>query len=154
MSRYYHDFYIGFNIWMAVAPLFIMFAAFVGLKTVNNKNWEKVMNYFSKPAAALFGILLFVESRDGIIQYFDNGLSEGESGVISLFLLIPAIVGASILFLLALEGAYLLAYNLAGNALDTVKKKEKKQIRFYKRVQRDKEDIERNAYYVSLMLLS
>ena len=98
MNSYYHEFVPGFNWWYIVAPVLILVMAIVG--------WQRYKGYrkprsleirrgcsdkFLKIVAWIFTAvvtaLIFLESADGIVQFFDNiaPASEYESALGSVF---------------------------------------------------------------------
>lgn len=109
MNAYYHEFQVGFNCWMVIAPLLVVVAIVVGFAQTYLKKVpkgyklrfrynENMFLFVAVLSAVIFGVLLFLESSDGIVQYFDNHLGQYESPVWSLFLAPFAMLFASALF--------------------------------------------------------
>lgn len=107
MNAYYHEFSISFNWWMVFAIGMLVFSILVGIfqtkvvrKTVAKKDGIKTRYYHKYHyierfndnifiilgvlSGIIFMVMLFVESADGIIQFFDNSLGKFDSPVWSL----------------------------------------------------------------------
>lgn len=117
MNQYYHEFVLGWNWWMLEAFIMVVFMVFLGIKQyymtsdlkIRGRYNEKLFALVATVGAIIFGLMVFFESADGVIQYFDNHLSAGESAVWSLIFAPFAIIFASLLFFLALYGIAVLA---------------------------------------------
>ena len=109
MSDYYHEFTVGFNWWMITMPLFAIAMVALGaslyrMKERNGrliicKNWSDAVLYIASTLFALIAmIMLVIESGNGIVQYFDNGLGRYESPVGSLIEMAIAIQCVTFLY--------------------------------------------------------
>ncbi len=104
MSSYYHAFQIGWNNWY----LFVLFAAFTaffaGYKNIHLKRKNgrikfcrhlnfNLYRFIAAGAALITALMVASESGRGIIQFFDNGLTQYESPIYSV-IFAPFVVGA------------------------------------------------------------
>lgn len=93
MSSYYHAFVPGFNWWYIVAPVMVLVVGYVGTKRFRLTRSLKIKVVFndrllvllSVLASVVFGIMLVIESMDGIIQLCDNALTKQDSPAWTLF---------------------------------------------------------------------
>lgn len=119
MNAYYHEFQINLfgNAWFYVAIALFIGAALLGvfqryltsdLKIKGRYN-NNLFTLFATIGAIVFGLLVFFESSDGIIQWFDNGLGLYESPVLSLFSAPFAIILATLFFFAMLYGVAVFA---------------------------------------------
>ena len=105
---YYHAFTIGFNFWMVLIPVSILFSAIIGWKNVYFKKGKvrrrcnnRLYGLIAVVASIANGILLLVESLAGAIQRIDNmfsiakDTSFGYSSIIAFFgiIVVTFIVG-------------------------------------------------------------
>ncbi|MBO7132342.1 hypothetical protein J6V85_03770 [Candidatus Saccharibacteria bacterium] len=112
MNAYYHEFAVGFNWWMVIGAMMVVSMVLLGVYRyylnsevrVIRRFEDKLISIIAAFEAAIFGFLLFVESRDGIIQYFDNGLTEFDSPIWSIILMPFVIIFAAIFFFVILFG--------------------------------------------------
>lgn len=112
MNPYYHEFSVGFNWWMVVGAIMVIVAIIAGVMQsyltaglkIKRRYNERLFALISTFGAIVFGIMLFFESGDGILQWLDNHLSLHESGALSLFFFGPALVGVAIFFFSILYG--------------------------------------------------
>lgn len=103
MNAYYHEFAVGFNFWMVFFIVVVILMAVLGTKQYRRLR-RQVVEQFSKKKlmvvaavlALIFGCMLVVESRDGIVQHLDNGLAANESPLISV-LGAPLVVAFAVL---------------------------------------------------------
>ena len=105
MNPYYHSFDVGFNWWMLYIPVSMIATAIIGwkatfhleilddfgdthtFKVVPDK--RQVIKLGIKVMAIIMGILLVVESFDGIIQLYDNLFGDGLMSVYLAICTIP-----------------------------------------------------------------
>lgn len=106
MSEYYHEFEVGFNWWMVTAPLFAVAMIALGMSLYHMKERDgrliiyrnlndNILYVAGIVFAVVIGVQLIVESGNGIIQYFDNGLGRYESpvwSVVGLAMAVPCVV--------------------------------------------------------------
>ncbi|MBQ3473981.1 hypothetical protein IJH72_02345 [Candidatus Saccharibacteria bacterium] len=115
MNAYYYEGFkpeIFSNVWAFFA--IAMFIAMVALGVmqyymtpklgIRRRYNERMFAFVASIGAIIFGVLLFVESSDGIIQMFDNKLLAGESPLWSVIWAPISILGAAIVFFGVLYG--------------------------------------------------
>lgn len=96
--------------WALVIPLAFVAMALAGYfgaamkhgraKRLRDSRFYEILSF---SAALVFGILLIVESHDGLIQLCDNFLSPGDSAVWSLVMAPLIALAASVIFGFALD---------------------------------------------------
>ncbi len=112
MSRYYHEFTVGWNWWMLAASIMVGLMVVLGVMQhymtsdlkIKGRYNEKLFAFAATVFAIIFGLMVFIESYDGTVQWFDNRLSKGESGILSFGFAGFAIIGASLIFFALLYG--------------------------------------------------
>lgn len=117
-NSYYHAFVPGFNWWYLVAPVLIIASFLLGRRQYYLSHNLRLMRRFgagmftvvSAVSGVIFGAMLFAESMDGIVQWFDNGLAYNDSPVWSL---IFAAFGVVVLVVIYAFVVYAVGY-LAG----------------------------------------
>ena len=121
MNSYYHEFQIGFNWWFVVAPLLAVVMVAIGLSIFHmDERTLKIRRSYNDRLfvvlATLFAVvvmvLIFAESSDGIVQWFDNGLGKNESPVWSIVMMPFPVICLSglywmLLIVLGKLGAYI-----------------------------------------------
>ena len=112
---YYHEFSVGFNLWMLWIPVSI-YGMFVLGHNKYRYDWRReertlkiVKEYGNKLEYLVMGfatfvlaLLLLVESAHGIVQFFDNRLVPGESPMWSIILSAFTIVAICFIYWIAL----------------------------------------------------
>jgi len=106
MSRYYHEFTIGFNWYYLVAPVMLVLVGLVGASRFKLGTDLKIRSRFNERLTIITSVLagvalawmLYSESIAGIIQWFDNCLTSRDSGVYSLFLAGCAVMVVSMFY--------------------------------------------------------
>ena len=132
-NSYYHAFEVGFNWWMVLAMVGILVLAYAGWNNpYRSHRTGKIKKHFvdrfyiflSAVFTVAFTILLCVESRDGILQFFDNGLMWNESPFWSLLEASAAIPFIGIVFGFILYYAGKIAEGLKKNQLRSMRQRE------------------------------
>ena len=85
---FYHQFSVGFNWWMVLAPLFVVLEAVIGWRSfalrggeIRRVRHKKLVDYTSAMFAIVVAALVLIESADGIVQLLDNRTVAGESPI-------------------------------------------------------------------------
>lgn len=106
MNSYYHEIIISFNWWMVIMPAFLILSIFIGKKgavltrkgAVRYTFNERFAKIIASISGVVFFILLLVESTNGIIQWFDNSLTNQDSPAWSVILAPGAIAIIALLY--------------------------------------------------------
>lgn len=110
MSSYYHQFTPGWNWYYLFAGVSLLLAVLLGIRQVKfdqkrlklayvrDDVSDPVMGVLSVIDAVIFGIMLWVESEHGILQWLDNGLTAKDSPAWSVLLFGPAVIAAAFMY--------------------------------------------------------
>lgn len=110
MSRYYHEFHVGFNWWMVFVPAAFVLVGVMGWFSAYLDRHGRVKSFSDDSLtflSVLIGlglpVLLFRESIAGIIQLFDNMLSGSDSAMWSIFFALFALLAVYVSFCFLLK---------------------------------------------------
>ena len=153
MNPFYHEFSIGFNIWMVVMIVSCILVALLGLKQYEREGMRIVRCFDDRVSlvvtivlAAVFMVMVLFESFDGVVQYFDNtsGADPAWSVFVAPFaIMLIGVIQWSILYIInyvAKLAKIGWLYEQIQQAKFRRMKREKRRIEKYKRMHKRSQD--------------
>ena len=107
---YYHEITPGFNWWYITGPLMLIMMFYLGTKRFSIKKGhlrrmakERTYKLASIICGIIFMVQLSLESANGIVQIYDNGLRGNDSPALSVSFAMGTIVIATMFYTVAAD---------------------------------------------------